>query len=342
MKKKNVALFDSSYDEAKEFIEGLKKETKLDWEAIVCTSNKGRKGINNIIRYIKYFFFPFKIFLTRKKYNIIIGWQEFYGLLFAFYCDLFKVKKNNYLIIKNFIYKPKRGIIGKMYYKFMNKIVHSKYVDVFICASKTMIDYCSEVFNISKDKFCFLPFGVNDFSQKKSFTKEPTEDYFLSLGRSNRDWKLLINTFKGNNQKLIIICDELKYDEKDLTDNIIIKNDVWGDDTLEYIYNCKCMIIPIENGRIASGDTVLIQAMSFSKPIIITKPSCLADDYVEDGVNGLIVEKKCDSMNNAITRIINDTELCKELSKNSRNRYTTEHSLKKYGSRVGEIINKIV
>ena len=78
----NVALFDSNEEEAKDFIKGIKESTGLEWKALVCTSNQGRTHkIGNLIRYIKYFVFPFKIFLRRREYGIIIGWQEFYGLI---------------------------------------------------------------------------------------------------------------------------------------------------------------------------------------------------------------------------------------------------------------------
>ena len=85
--RKNVALFDSNEQEAEDFIAGLEAATGLEWEAKVFTANQGRKTrIGNSIRYFKYFSFPFVIFLNRKKYDCIVGWQAFYGLLFAFYC----------------------------------------------------------------------------------------------------------------------------------------------------------------------------------------------------------------------------------------------------------------
>ena len=125
--RENIVLFDSTYDETIDFIDGLNNSTGRKWRAIVCTSNQGRQGAANVMRYIKYFLFPLLIFLKRSRYDSIIGWQEFYGLLFAFYSRLFRVEKRNQLIIKNFIYKPKKGLIGKVYYRFMKFIVDSGY-----------------------------------------------------------------------------------------------------------------------------------------------------------------------------------------------------------------------
>lgn len=334
--KENVALFDSSMEEAAEFIRGLKDQTGEDWRAIVCNSNKGRQGLRNLIRYLKYFLFPLKIFFQRKRYDSIIGWQEFYGLVFAFYCRLFHVKKQNKLIIKNFIYKPKKGFVGKIYFRFMNYIVKSGYVDTYICASKTMVQYCCEVFGEQDDKFVFIPFGVNDFAAEFKPDAPPSNDYVLSLGRSNRDWQFLLDGVAEENYPVKIICDELHVENPPA--NVEILNSVWGNATHSYIYNCKCMVIPIADGRIASGDTVLLMAMSFGKPIIITKPSCLADDYVTDGYNGLVVEKEKTQLQNAIRRIFTDEALYESLSQNGRKHYLENHSLYTYGKQVGKIV----
>lgn len=334
---RNIAMFDSNKHEAEDFIKGLEQSTNLQWEARILTANQGRKSkIGNLIRYIKYFTFPFGIFLKRKKFDNIIGWQAFYGLLFAFYCRLFHVEKKNTLLIKNFTYKPKKGLVGKIYFAFMKFIVKSKYVDVFVCTSQTFCNYCAEVFDEDPGRFVFLPFGVNDFTKAVDMTKPATNDYILSLGRSNRDWEFLINSLGETDYPVRIVCDELH--QENLPSNIKVYNDVWGNDSFEFIRNCKFMIIPIMDGKIGSGETVLLQTISFSKPIIITKPSCLADDYVTDGETGLVVSKNQQELIEAVDKLWNTPALCEKMAKNCRSLYETKHSLLSYGRYVGNTL----
>lgn len=221
----------------------------------------------------------------------------------------------------------------------MNYIVKSGYVDIYICSSKTNAKYCSEIFGEPEDKFVFIPFGVNDFSKETDMTNPPADDYILSLGRSNRDWDFLINGLEDVKYPVRIVCDELH--RKEVPDNITIYNNVWDKESYEFIYNCKCMVIPIEDGRIASGETVLLQAMSFGKPIIITKPSCLADDYVEDGQNGIVINKEYSELQEAVERLFKDDEYYYNLSKNARNHYVENHSLFRYGCNVGKLVNEL-
>ena len=334
---RNIVMFDSNHQEAEEFIRGLQNATGMSWEAKVLTANKGRVNkFYNIVRYIKYFIFPFKIFLSRKKYDNVIGWQAFYGLIFAFYCRLFHVKKVNSLLIKNFVYKPKKGIIGKIYFSFMKYIVKSKYVDIFVCSSKSHLDYCVKVFEEPGQRFVFLPFGINDFAKRAGESKAMTDKYVLSLGRSNRDWDFLIDSFADTEFNLKIICDELY--RENVPANIEILNDVWKEETHEYIRNSQCMIIPILNGEIASGETVLLLAMSFSKPIIITKPSALADDYIVDGETGLIVNKNKEELLDAVRKLYNDKGFSQAIAKNGRILYEKKHSLFTFGTYVGKTL----
>ena len=48
----NLLLIDSDYDEASEFINGLKETTKEEWEVGLFVNNK----VYGIRRYIKFFF----------------------------------------------------------------------------------------------------------------------------------------------------------------------------------------------------------------------------------------------------------------------------------------------
>ncbi len=111
-KTKNVILIDFPKIDDWEFKKSLQEETNMEWEECGVVSNhKRQKPFSDSIRILKYFLFPLTIFFKRKQYKNIIAWQQFYGLLYAFYCRLFHTKKYNRLIVMTFIYKEKKGIL---------------------------------------------------------------------------------------------------------------------------------------------------------------------------------------------------------------------------------------
>ncbi len=359
--KKNVILIDFPKFEKWEFKEGINEKTGLEWEEIEAISNGIRKGkISNIGRYLKYFLFPLKVFINRKKYANIIAWQQFYGVLYAFYCRIFHVKKSNNLIVMTFIYKQKNGFLGKLYYKFMKFIVQSKYVDTFICFSKKECKYYANIFKVSQEKFKFCTLGIEKIEikdkedrmqeQKTNINRKnnmelknnnnPKENdkerTIISCGRSNRDYEFLYNVLKETKYKLNIISDECKLKS---FENITIYNNVDLQNFLEMLNKSYIVVIPLKNENISAGQLVILQSMQLGKPVICIN-SNTAEDYIEDGVNGFIIKKDEESLKEIIQKLYNNEELYNEISKNEKETFREKFSQKALAEQVSYIVNK--
>ncbi len=331
--KQNIVMLDNDLQEASEYLKALIEESGDNWIPKFLKANETQgKLVLNIKRYLKYIYFPFKVFLQRKQYNVIIGWQAFYGVFFAFYCRLFNVKKENKLVIQHFIYKRKKGIVGVIYDKFIHYAVNEKYVDLILTCSRPYVDELIREFDLPTNKVAFVPFGVNDFSLWQNENDLEEKEFIFSVGRSNRDWEFLISALKKQKQKSIICCDTLHVDN--LPSHIIVKNDVTGTESFKYMENCKCAVIPIDDGRLSAGETVLLQQMCFGKPIIITRPSSLASGYIDDGINGIVIDKDEDQLLSAITKLYSDNAYCEMLSKNAREDFVRKYSLYSHGVHV--------
>ena len=336
----NIILTDNSVGEMEEFKNAVNKETKENFVVYALNSNKGRSNkIYNLIRYIKYFIFPLMVFLNRNKVKKIIAWQQFYGLIFAFYCRLFNVKKKCFLYINVFIYREKRGFIGKIYQKFMKYIVTSKYIDIMSTTSSAECEMYAKTFGVDINKFIYTPFGINNIEKEVEDIKTDYDDKFiLSLGRSNRDWDFLIDSLKETEYKLKIICDELK--TKNQYKNIEIINDVYGVESYKYIKQCYCMVMPILDPTISAGQTVLLEAMNLKKPIIITESKGLTDDYITDRINGIVISKEKTELLNSLNELYNNSSLYENISNKAYKDYIDKYSLYALGENVGKIIKK--
>lgn len=91
---KNYVVFDldeRSKDTWGELIGGLSRKTQSEWE--FYGRNIGLVKFHSFKRYLSYFTTSWRLFKKRSQIRNILSIQQFYGLIFAFYCRLFKVKK---------------------------------------------------------------------------------------------------------------------------------------------------------------------------------------------------------------------------------------------------------
>ena len=209
----------------------------------------------------------------------------------------------------------------------------------FLCIHIPSEEYAKKVikeFNIPKEKFIITPFGLDDTYNKYKDLKAEYKDYYLAIGRSNRDYDFLIEVWNNlpKEYKLLIICDSYKEKNK-LPDNVILRRDIVGETQFPYIVNCKAMIIPIKDENLCSGDTVLLKAMSYYKPVIVTKPSTLTEMYIEDGINGFAFEKDIKKFVDNFLKIAKDEEKLKKVAKSARKCFEENYSRKEMAKKIG-------
>ena len=326
---KSVVLADCEAYKIESFLNGMRDEG-IDVEGLCINSIGARdKFYSNFLRYFKYFSAPIIALFRRRQYEYIVGWQQFYALIFCFWCQLFHLKKYNKVIVVNFTYKDKKGIIGKIYKWFMRKCVCNDYVDYLHVPSYDYAEKISKAFGISPQKMIITTFGIDDYAERYGKLERPSrapEDYTLSIGRSNRDYDFLIDVWKGIDKNLVIISDE--YKRNDLPPNVLLINDVAGVAQHPWLSNCNALIIPIDKVGICSGDTVLLSAMSYSKTIFVTNPSTLAEMYVQDGVNAIYINKNVEETRKKICDFFSDDQ------ENAIGQQARKDFLEKYSRRV--------
>lgn len=332
--KKNIVIIDSSREEGKDFIQGLKDQTGEDWELIVEASNDRRTKAKEALRYLKYFCVPFYTFINRKKYKNIIAWQQFYGIMFAFYCRLFHVKKVNNLIVMSFIYKKKTGLKGKLYQWLINYVVTSKYVDYFTSVASVQCEKFAKEFNVSKDKFKFIPWGITDLLPSQNKLIQKKSPYFFCAGRSNRDWNIVFDSFGNTDIPCKFIYSDKSYIGR--YKNIEIRSNVPDEEYFELSINSYCVIISIDNCNLAGGEITIINAMQFGKPVILIQDNP-HNDYVFEGISGFVVPKNKEKILEAANKLINDYKLRNKMAQNARKYYEDNFSIYSVGKKIGEL-----
>lgn len=328
---KNVILTDFLPCKDWNFAELLSKYSGHTFEVMGCKANG---EISKPRRLMLYFSFPWKVFRQRRSLQNIVAWQQFYGLIFAFYCRLFHVRKTARLTVLTFIYKPKRRFAGKVYEWFMKSITHSIYIDKLVVFSKNEIQYYSNLLGIPENKLAFIPYYQEKIPLQTDSMSE-SGGYILSTGGSNRDYEFLYHALNGTSYKVEIICHG--YQLPGQSDNISVRHNIFTYEMRNYMRNCYCVVIPLKDLNISSGQLVLLQAMMLKKPIIITKSRGVSD-YIVDGYNGLMIENTKEQLLNALDKLYRDSNLYDRLVQNGYTHVNEKFGIEAFAKNISELL----
>lgn len=332
-KMNNSILVDFDASEKWEFLDAIKTATGEEWIVEKSISNRNHGGkFQKLIRYIKYFSMPFRTFLHRKEYSQVIAWQQFYGLILAFYFRLFRAKHTPDITVMTFIYKPKTlPIIGWLYDKFVRYCVTSEYINKIIVFSEKEKMYYASLLDVQEEKFSSVRLGIEDTRDKIPTHKNKKGSYFLSAGRSNRDYSFLLSAW-GDDRQLKIVCDDLMAISGKT--NIEILQDCHGDAYLDLLSKCYAVVIPLSDVHVSSGQLVILQSLMYGKPVIVTENDTVYD-YVVSGEDGYIIPKTEIELKTALNLIEENYE---ELSSNASKHFKEKFSLYAMGTSIGKII----
>ena len=229
-----------------------------------------------------------------------------------------------------FIYKPKASWLGQVYFKFVRYALQSKFLKTVFVYSEGEVEYYSGLFDVPASLFRSVRLGVEDErGQLAAFVRDG--GYFVSAGRSNRDYAFLYSTWKG--RKLRIICDTL---DQESTDEILCLKDCHNEEYLKQIAGCRAVIIPLLDENISSGQLVLLHAMMLGKPVIITKNNAL-NEYVIPNGTGFVIEKTKESLMGALEELDNEEKYL-VFSQKAREHFERNFTYEQLGRNVGEIL----
>ena len=328
--KKNLLMVDYNPKKDWDFLRALEKTTGEEWMILSHDSTYGHGSmIKKLTRYADYFYMPFRIFLFKDRYKQVLAWQQFYGLILAFYFSLFHIKRFPEITVMTFIYKPKAGCIGKLYEKFVQKCVSSDYVQKIIVFSEKEKNYYADIFAVRKEKFECVALGIED--RTAEIPIEEPQAYYIAPGRSNRDYTFLYNAWNFDTE-LKIICEAFPEPRK--ADNINVISDCYGENYIKLLAGCRAVIVPLKDVHVSSAQLCILQAMMYGKPVIVTENDSVYD-YIINGEDGVIIKKDKDALAHALVQVEQDY---KAMSKYARKHYLEKFSLYSEGMAIGNMI----
>lgn len=275
--------------------------------------------------------------LISKTYpdTVVVG-SHIEALVFSFFRALL-LRKNPKIVLLGFILTARKSMLintmRRIYFNFVFSII-----DKVICHSTLEVERYTKLFGNSRAtraEFLFIPYGlhISGREQQTQLNKAASGNrpYILTAGRSGRDYATLFKAIESLDIELHVVCDSADaLAGLTIPLNVSVLRECYDGAYVNELRNSLFVVIPLGVNDISAGQMVLIQAMAFAKPTIITRTATV-EEYVMNGKESLLVPQgSVTELRTAINRLINDSDLATHLASNAVASFDTNFSMKAY------------
>lgn len=274
--------------------------------------------------------------------TIVIG-SHIEALVFGlFRAVLFRKQPD--IVLLGFILTNRPNIIINTLRGLYFRIVFS-IVDKVICHSSLEVDRYKKLFPHSRAEFFYIPYGLHIWGREKvgspamsGIAKCP---YILAAGRSGRDYATLFEAIAPLPIALHVVCDsDAALAGMNIPENVLLLRNCYDEEYVNELRSALFVVIPLKVNDISAGQMVLIQAMAFSKPTIITRTPTV-EEYVTDGRQSLLVSQgSAMELRAAIERLLSDKTLVEQLAANAKADFEAKFCMKAYVKHLIECVTK--
>jgi glycosyltransferase involved in cell wall biosynthesis len=221
--------------------------------------------------------------------------------------------------------------------------------DKLIYNTSTIGDNLRNLLNIDQRKLSCIPWGVDkDFFEPFDI---PTEDFVLSVGNTNRDYKTLIGALDGRIYLKIVTStvytrfDMDAWDLDALKRRVSEKVEVISTDQrkLKELYaEARLVVIPVFSSTTAAGVTSLLESMAMGKATLVTDSPGLRD-YVRDWKDAVFVAPRDGKdLKKKVDYLLEDPDECMRIGKNARKAVENNFNTFIEGRKIYDIIRELV
>lgn len=268
-------------------------------------------------------------------------------LPFEIFCKLIKSDhKSLSFIMGLFAREPRFYIFKKVQLIYIKNYL--KFIDYHVFLSKKELYKAQKKFPKYKNKFYFIPFGVDTEVWNNPNLEPKLKNEILFVGNDGfRDYELVEKLINSLPQYKFNIVSENINIEKLKKNNFTIYSGNWAkqaitDIQLRDLYkSCVLTVLPIKETLQPSGQSVTLQSIACGTPVLISKYKGFWDyENFKDNENIFFIEKNnLNSWINNIKKIINmDKEQYNKVSKKGSELIKSSYNLLKFSKKIEEIL----
>jgi glycosyltransferase involved in cell wall biosynthesis len=213
-----------------------------------------------------------------------------------------------------------------------------------ICVSQAQRDYAIQHLNISDTCVDF----VYDKVDHRYFTPvvSDTDDYILTVGKEQRDYRTLLQAVASTGIKLIVVASSPwsthAIADIEETGDIVVMSGISYQKLKDLYANARLVVVPLFDVDYAAGVNTVLEAMAMAKPVIVSKTRGIVD-YVKDGETGIFVPPEdANALKDAILSLRDRPQQQTRLGTNARQVVEEKMNLDRYVERVTEIVRSAI
>lgn len=325
---------------SQKFIDILEKELNLCGDLVYIDTSRKTKT-RALARHFSYFLLALYTIFKRKYYKFIIFWQQFIGVYFSLIARVLNVKYPPALMMA-LIFKERKGVLGRLLKMIYNLAFQYKVIMGAICYSSFELGYYQSLFPQVKNKFLFVPYGQSTEDISCCDNIDPNgggKPYFFSGGVSNRDYLTLLSVAKNFDFLFVIACKHRDIKGVKIPPNVKVFYEVSLREFDKLLKKSFGVILLFKDPNISSGQIVLLKAMEFGKPIIVTRSAGVID-YVDESCAFLVEHKDGNHLRLILKNVISNLSEARARGINAQKRYRDKFTIESFAVRVSKLIKE--
>ncbi len=297
-----------------------------------------------IFRQCVYFLTAARIARRRKRWGTLIFFQQAIAFHYAGWPRL--RRDPGPIAVTPLILRPRRGPWRALRERAARSFVGSPAIDGFMVFSSAEREAYARRFGPGlAPKLSFVPLAGNvslsPASEAGRSGARPAEagrrGYHFSGGTSNRDYATLFRAFAGLGEDLVVACSPRDIQGLVIPPRVEVDHNSIGERFLDLLRGADSVIIPLNAADYSSGQVVLIQAMRYGKPIIVTRSNSAAD-YVDDRSALFVRPGHADDVAACVRRLAAEPGLAPSLGRAAREAYEKNLTAAGFAERIAAIV----
>jgi glycosyltransferase involved in cell wall biosynthesis len=266
------------------------------------------------------------LFRARGRYRYLVTFEcDWTSFVVAGVQTALRLRRPRHVIAQFIMREKNASFASRLKYAFMKWCFSSVYLCV--CSSRSEGEYYRKAFGWPRQKVGYAPLNTDPGFLERQPVAE--EHMTVSAGRTFRDYKTLLEAFAGSDVPLTIVASPASIGAAAIPPNVKVLYDLPLPELIDLIARCKIVVLPLENREISIGQSVLLEAMTMGKAVIVTKVNGTVD-YVEHMKTGVLVPPNdAGAIRHAVKLLMADSTLRHRLGEAAR-MHVIEHNLPRH------------